>query len=77
MKSTFIILLMFIITLIIPHAFAQTIEGTLLMLDDKTPHVAVPVQVISICRSDPCGRQVATVLSDERRKYQFINLKPG
>ena len=48
-----------------------SIEGTLLMLDDRTPHVAVPVQ--AMCD----GEVVATVLSDEAGKYQFINLKPG
>jgi DNA-binding NtrC family response regulator/ligand-binding sensor domain-containing protein len=46
-----------------------SIEGTLLMLDDSTPHVAVPVQVIQN------GKVIATTLSDERGKYQFVNLK--
>ena len=50
---------------------AISIEGTLLMLDDATPHVAVPVQAI-------CNEEViATRLSDGRGKYRFINLKPG
>ena len=50
---------------------AISIEGTLLMLDDATPHVAVPVQAI-------CSEEViATTLSDESGKYRFINLKPG
>ena len=53
------------------------IEGTLLMLDDTTPHVAIPVQAIRVCRGDPRGRPVATTLSDESGKYRFINLKPG
>ncbi len=48
-----------------------SIEGTLLMLDDTTPHVAVPVQ--AICD----GKVMATTLSDENGKYRFINLKPG
>ena len=47
-----------------------SMEGTLLMLDDMTPHAAVPVQVISE------GKAIATTLSDERGKYRFINLKP-
>jgi len=47
------------------------IEGQLLMLDDATPHVAVPVQAIRD------GKAVATTLSDENGKYRFINLKPG
>ncbi|MBC8235973.1 carboxypeptidase regulatory-like domain-containing protein, partial [bacterium] len=50
---------------------AISIEGTLLMLDDVTPHVAVPVQ--AICN----GKVIATTLSDESGKYRFINLKPG
>jgi len=50
---------------------AISIEGTLLMLDDVTPHVAVPVQ--AICN----GEVMVTTLSDESGKYQFINLKPG
>jgi len=49
---------------------AISIEGTLLMLDGKTPHVSVPVQAILD------GEVIATVLSDESGKYQFINLKP-
>ena len=48
-----------------------SIEGTLLMLDDTTPHVAVPVQAIRD------GEVIATTLSDEQGRYQFINLKPG
>jgi len=48
-----------------------SIEGTLLMLDDTTPHTAVPVQVIRD------GEVIATTLSDEHGRYQFIDLKPG
>ncbi|MBM3236380.1 hypothetical protein FJZ31_08785 [Candidatus Poribacteria bacterium] len=50
---------------------AINIEGTLLMLDDKTPHVAVSVQVL--CD----GKVIAGTFSDENGKYRFINLKPG
>jgi len=50
---------------------AVSIEGTVLMLDDTTPHIAVPVQAIRD------GRVAATVLTDERGEYRFINLKPG
>nr|MBC8231096.1 carboxypeptidase regulatory-like domain-containing protein [bacterium] len=55
---------------------AISIEGTLLMLDDVTPHTAVPVQAMRD------GEVIVTVLSDKRLsdktgKYQFINLKPG
>ena len=48
-----------------------SIEGTLLMMDDTTPHVAVPVQAIQD------GKVISTTLSDERGKYLFIGLKPG
>jgi serine phosphatase RsbU (regulator of sigma subunit)/ligand-binding sensor domain-containing protein len=48
-----------------------SIEGTLLMLDDATPHVAVAVQAIQD------GKVIATTLSDESGKYQFDNLEPG
>jgi len=58
-------------TLNLPLRKAISMEGTLLMLDDMTPHAAVPVQAISE------GKAVATTLSDERGKYRFINLKPG
>ena len=47
------------------------IEGTLLMLDDATPHVSVPVQ--AICG----GKVIATALSDATGKYQLVGLKPG
>ena len=50
---------------------AISISGTLLMLDDKTPHVAVPVQAIRD------GKVVATVLSDGGGKYRFTNLEQG
>ena len=50
---------------------AVSIEGRLLMLDDTTPHVAVPVQAI---RDEEV---IDTTFSDERGRYRFINLKPG
>ena len=50
---------------------AISISGRLFMLDDKTPHVAVPVQ--AICN----GKVIDGTLSDEGGKYRFINLKPG
>ena len=54
-----------------------SIEGALLMRDNTTPHVNVPVQAVMVRRDDPTGRPVATALSDEGGKYRFINLKPG
>jgi hypothetical protein len=48
-----------------------SMEGTLVMMDDVTPHVAVPVQVMQD------GEVIATTLSDERGRYQFVDLKPG
>ncbi|MFC1715181.1 two-component regulator propeller domain-containing protein [Candidatus Poribacteria bacterium] len=50
---------------------AISIEGTLMMLDDVTPHVAVVVQAVND------GNIVATTLSDEQGKYRFINLRQG
>ena len=53
---------------------AGSIEGRLLMLDNKTGHVAVPVQAILN------GEVVATTLSDktgESDRYEFSNPKPG
>jgi DNA-binding NtrC family response regulator/ligand-binding sensor domain-containing protein len=47
------------------------IEGTLLMLDDRTPHVAVPVQAIRE------GEVIATTLSDDSGRYRLVNLKAG
>ena len=55
-----------------------SISGTLLMLDDKTPHVAVVVQVVTPAsggRDEPTV--VATTLSDDSGRYQFQNLKQG
>ena len=47
------------------------IEGTLLMLDDRTPHVAVPVQAVRE------GKVIATTLSDNSGRYRFVNLEAG
>ena len=48
------------------------------MLDNMTPHVAVVVQaVIPTLDSKEEPVVVATTLSDESGKYQFLNLKPG
>jgi len=56
---------------------AISIEGTLLMLDNITPHVAVLVEAIMIRRGEPRVHLVASTLSDNGGKYRFINLKPG
>jgi len=78
MKITLVICLTFITALVTSSGFAASIEGTLLMLDDKMPHVSVVVQAVL---PSPDGTSepevVSTVLSDESGKYQFINLKPG
>jgi len=50
---------------------AISIEGILLMLDNATPHVSVPVQAIRD------GEVIDGMLSDENGEYRFINLKPG
>jgi len=56
---------------------AISIEGMLMMLDDTTPHVAVPVQAIRTRSGDPCGRPIATTLSEKSGKYRLTNLEPG
>ena len=54
---------------------AVSVSGTLLMLDGRTPHVAVPVQALWV---GPEGTEVvATALSGEGGQYRFVNLKPG
>ena len=58
-------------TLNLTLAAAVSIEGTLMMLDDATPHVAVPVEALSN------GQVMTTTRSDEKGRYRFINLKPG
>ena len=57
---------------------AISISGTLLMLDNRTPHIATVVQAV-IPPSDRQGEPViaATTLSDEDGRYRFINLRPG
>ena len=50
---------------------AVSIEGTLLMLDGKTPHKTVSVQAVRN------GEAIDRALSDANGKYRFINLKPG
>ena len=55
-----------------------SIEGTLLMLDDKTPHVACVVQVVtSASDGEREPTVVATTLSNKGGKYQFTKLKSG
>lgn len=54
-----------------------SICGQLLMRDDKTPHVACVVQTITPSDENGGDTVVATMLSDENGKYQFLNLKPG
>ena len=58
---------------------AISIEGNLLLLDNITPHVAVPVQAVVHHEGESPEHQrvVATTLSNENGKYQFVNLKPG
>jgi len=56
---------------------AVKIQGTVLMLDGLSPHVAVPVQAVVDRRSDLSPQVVATVLTDKNGKYKLINLKSG
>ena len=70
--------LTFITALVTSSGFAASIEGMLLKLDGKTPHMAVVVQAVLPApdgTSEP--EVVATALSDESGKYQLINLQPG
>ena len=51
---------------------AVSLAGSLMMLDqDRSPHSEVTVEAVRD------GKVVASVLSDEKGHYQFINLKPG
>ena len=50
---------------------AISVSGAILMLDGKTPHVAITVQAIR------GGRIIDTKLSDKGGTYSFVNLKPG
>ena len=54
-----------------------SIEGTILMLDDTTPLMSVPVQAIFLGKDNVLGRPIATTLSDEKGKYKLTNLIPG
>ncbi len=69
---------------------AARIEGTVLMMDGKTPHVAVPVQAfldrgVTILGSPSArkkkesesGNPSATALTDENGRYRLVNLRPG
>ena len=55
-----------------------SIKGRLLMLDERTLHVAVAVQAV-LPPTDGGSKPtvVATTLSDENGEYEFTNLKPG
>jgi sugar lactone lactonase YvrE len=48
-----------------------SIKGTLLMLNNKTPQVYIPVQALHH------GKVTATTLSDGNGRYQFTHLSPG
>jgi len=50
---------------------AVSIEGTILMLDGKTPHVSVLVQAIQDAKA------IESTYTDEGGKYRLVNLKPG
>jgi len=66
---------------------AVSIAGTVRMLDETTPHVALPVEAVEV--GDQLStidmaqekllnvKAAATVLSNEEGRYQFVNLFPG
>ena len=56
---------------------AVSISGTLLMLDDKTPHAACVVQAVKPAADSNEPTVVATTLSDENGEYRFTNLSSG
>ncbi|MBC8229463.1 carboxypeptidase regulatory-like domain-containing protein, partial [bacterium] len=57
---------------------AINIEGSLLMLDNATPHVSVVVQAVTpVSDGEEEPKVIATTLSDENGRYRFVNLKPG
>jgi ligand-binding sensor domain-containing protein len=60
-------------SIIINHVVKESvsIEGSILMMDDSTPHTYVPVQAVSN------GKVYATALSDESGVFRFVNMKSG
>ena len=66
---------------------AVSIAGTVRMLDETTPHVALPVEAVEVGHQlstiDMAQEKLlnvkvaATVLSNEEGRYQFVNLFPG
>jgi hypothetical protein len=65
-------------TLDLKRKLHVSIQGKLLMLDDKTPHVAVPVQAVipSPTGQDNKALAIDTILSDEVGEYKFYSLRP-
>ena len=56
---------------------AISIEGRLLMLDGKTPHMAVPIEAVVVSKNNPAGQIVMADFGKRDGTYNFINLKPG
>jgi len=63
MKQTLIILLTLITALITLPALASSIQGALVMLNDTTPYVAVPVQALGVSRYDGKSPLCASTLA--------------
>ena len=62
---------------------AVGIQGSILMLDQQSPHVGIVVQALKPSQEraksglETSDQIIATTLTDDRGQYQFINLKPG
>jgi hypothetical protein len=62
---------------------AVSIQGSILMLDEQSPHVGLVVQALKPSPTkaksalESTDQIVATTLTDDRGQYQFLNLRPG
>ncbi len=56
---------------------AVSIFGSARMLDDSAPHVALPVQALAAKGDSQGPTVVATVLTDARGEFRFVNLRKG
>jgi len=56
---------------------AVSVVGVARMMDDLTPHVALPVQALAATGTTADPHALATVLTDDRGEFRFINLRPG
>jgi len=69
--ACFLVILLYVSTANIWAEGEISIKGRLLMLDDETPHVAVPIEMVRD------GEKISTILSDNNGEYQVTDLTPG